>query len=158
MKHDELIKVDACEEGQKYAGKFATLQEAWDACERGDWMLWYAGKKTGEPCGDGRKKLVLACCEVARLALPYTEDARVLACIETAEKWAQGKASIEEVQKARSAAAYAAAYAAYAAYAAAYAAYAADAAAYAAYDDAARKKTLKAAADIVRKHYPIIPK
>jgi len=58
-------------------------------------------------------------------------------------------------------AAYAAAYAADAAYAAADAAYAAaDTAAYAAADAAdaaAKRKTLKQCADIVRKHYPKVP-
>ena len=57
-------------------------------------------------------------------------------------------------------AANAAAYAAYAANAAAYAAYAANAvdAAYAANAvDAARSKTLRDCADIVRKHYPVVP-
>ena len=152
-------------------------------------MLWLLGKLSGPPEGDGRKKLVLACCECARLAPaiknPEWEAAR-LACLDTAERWAKGEATIEELRKTRkdadtyAAAAYtataaaataaSAAYAAYAAdayaataaataaYAAAYAAdaYAADAYAAAAYA-AARKQTLKQCADIVRKHYPPVP-
>jgi hypothetical protein len=69
--------------------------------------------------------------------LPHTKDQRVLACIETAERWAKGKATIAELREARVAAADAA-----------------DAAAYA----AARTRTLKACAGIVRKHYPKPPK
>ena len=113
-------------------------------------MLWYAGKLSGPPESEGRKRIVLATCECARLALPifekrHPDDKRVRVCLETAEKWARGEdgVTIEDVRKAR----YAAAYAAYAADAAA------DAAAY-----AARKDTLLKCAVIVRKWYPRLPR
>jgi hypothetical protein len=154
-----LKKLNACSEAIEFGSKFPTLQAAWDKCKRGDWMLWYAGKKSGEPESAKRKKLVLAACACARLALPYTKDPCVLACIETAEKWAGGKATIGELWLARNAvyAADAAAYAVYAADAATYAADAAYAAAANAYADA-RRKLLKQCADIMRKHYPKVPR
>ena len=34
-----LLKLDACPEAIKWVGD-KTLQEAWDTCKRGDWMLW----------------------------------------------------------------------------------------------------------------------
>jgi hypothetical protein len=171
----QLTALNACRDGLAFAHKFDSLQEVWDTCERGEWLLWLLGKKATEA---DRKNLVLIACECARLALPYTKDPRVLACIETVEKWTRGDATIEQVREARRAAyadagtaaaasaadaAYAAASAAdaaaYAVDAAAYAsaaAYAADAAAYAAYA-AARKKTQKQIAAIVRKYYPQAP-
>jgi hypothetical protein len=170
MKHKLLEDLKACDPAVAFASNYSTLQDAWNACECGDWMLWFASRRNVK-----RETLVLAACECARLALPHTKDPRVLACIETTERWCRGEATILQVREARAYAyAYAAAYAAYAADAAdADAAAAADAAADAAYADAAaadaaaayaayaadaaRTKTLKLCADIVRKHFPTLP-
>jgi hypothetical protein len=178
----KLTELNACESAVRFAATHETAQAGWDACERGDWMLWLLGKQSGEPKSAARKPLVLIACECARLALPHTKDPRVLACIETTEKWARGEATIEDVRTARRAA-YAAAEAAiedvrtvrFAAYAAAEAAVsaaeaavsaavsaaeAAVSAAYAAVSAAsadARAKTHKQCADIVRKYVPTAP-
>jgi hypothetical protein len=61
---------------------YADLQSAWCACELGDWMIWYAGKRSGAQGSEGRNNLVLAACQCARLALPFwqkelPEDLRV---------------------------------------------------------------------------------
>ena len=175
MKHiEKLEKVGVCGSAIRWASKMKNGQSAWDNCERGDWMLWLIGKMSGKPESAKRKRVVLCACECARLALVHVPDGelRPLKVIEAAEAWARGKATIEEVRKARSVACAAdAAYATDVAYAAAYAAacaadvaYAAADAAYAAYaayaaDVAAdaRKKTLKKCADIVRRHYPKVP-
>jgi hypothetical protein len=162
-----IKELGACGEAVKNALDYKTSQELWDNCERGDWMLWLIGKLSGESESEKRKGLVLAACECARLMLKLVAkgETRPLKAIETAEKWAKGKATIQEVRAdaadaadaANTAyaanAANAAAYAAYAAYAAAYAAYAAYAAnaAYAAY---AWQSTLKQCAAIVREYYP----
>ena len=166
---------DACPEAVRWCKTQPSLAVAWKRCERGDWMLWFAGRLSGEPESDARRHLVLAACECARLTLPIFEaerprDDRPRRAIEMAERWARGgdgAPSLAEVRRAADAAyaaadaayaaayaAFAAAYAAYAAYAAAYAAVyaaAADAAAYAA--DAAERTC----ADIVRRHYPRAP-
>ena len=173
MKHiDKLNKLDACGEAVRFAGKFKSGQSAWDNSVRGDWMLWLVGKTSGKPMSVKRKKLVLCACECARLALKYVpkgED-RPLKCIETAESWARGEATIEEVRVARRAA-YVAAYvaASVAAYVAAYVASsvassvvssAYEAASYASSvvsSASARRDTLKDCADIVRNHYPKVP-
>ena len=129
MKHIEMLeKIGACHEGVEFAKGFKSMNAAWIACERGDWLLWYAGRV----CGDDRRQLVLAACACARLALkhvPEGED-RPLKAIETAEAWARGEGgvTIKDVRLAAAYAAdaaYAAAYAADAAYAAANADYAA---------------------------------
>ena len=126
MDVSKLIELRACQEALRWAKGQTDDASAWATCERGDWMLWLLGRIAGPPWSDSRKPLVLAACECARLALPYTKNPRVLACIETAEAWTREGATIEQVQIARNAAA-AAADAAYAADAYAVAdAYAAD--------------------------------
>ena len=131
---DYLRSLGACTEAREWAAGYSTLAEAWTACERADWLLWYAGRH-----GDvDRRLLVRAACACARTALPHVppgEDRPRLA-IELAEAWCNGRATIVEVR--------AAAYAAYAAYAAADAA---DAAADAA---CARKEALAKSAQIVK--------
>jgi hypothetical protein len=165
MKHIDLLQsLDACGEAITYAKTRRTLKTAWTNCERGDWLLWLAGR-----LGIDRKLLVRAACDCARLAMKYTTDPRPLRAIETAEAWCDGQATLEEVRDAARAAAYATAYAADAAYAAAraaayaaYAAAAARAAAYAAYaaypsdaaDADARKQTLTQCAELVRARIP----
>lgn len=146
-------------------------------------MLWLIGQFVGSSRAESRKKLVLAACECARLTLPYVKkgEERPLRTIETTEAWANGQAKLKDVKATVRAADNAhpsvaigaatnAAYAAYAinvaaaasssaaaagGYAAAYAGHAGgDAAAYA----AAREMALQKSADIVRKHYPEVPK
>jgi hypothetical protein len=156
-----LQKVNACQEGVKFAeGK--TLQQAWDACTRPDWMLWLYRKNNPDKIVCVRIAIFSARQSLKFFTKKYPKDNQPLKAIEAAEAWAENPT--EENRKAAYAAyaaaaadaadadayadayaaaaayayadAYAAAYAAYAAYAAdaAYAAaYAADAAAYAAY-------------------------
>ena len=153
-----LERVGACTDAREWlAGERrrrpaeggATLRDRWDACDRGDWLLWLAAR-----VGVDRRLVVRAAVACAREALPIYErarpgDTRVRTCLDVAEAWTRGEATIEQVREASRGAylaadaAYAYADAAYAAYAdaayayadAAYAAYAA--AAYAAYADAA---------------------
>ena len=145
----KLKRLKACQEAIDYAKGFETLQDAWNACERGDWMLWLVGKQSGKPGSKKRKLLVLTACKCARLSLKYVAkgENRPLKAIETAEGWARGENTLDEVMSAASAAnAASAASAAYASYAAAAASAAAT----------AKKDTLKKCANIVRKNYPKI--
>jgi hypothetical protein len=171
---DQLLALGACKEAYDWALTQPTAEVAWQTCERGDWMLWIAGKCSGSIDTPERKLVGLAACGCARLALPYTKEPRVLKCIEVTEAYCRGdlNVTLADVRKARQdayavayaadavayaavAAADAVAYAAVAAavaaaYAAAYAADAADAA-------DARKETLKKCADIVRQFIPNPP-
>ncbi len=167
MTYTEYLKsLGACQNAIM-AAEGKTAQEVWEICERGEWMLWLAGKLAGVPGCDRRRKLVFATVECARLVWLYVREqdkCTVQTCYETAERWARGEngVTLENVRIAADAAAYAAAYAADAAACAAArtAAYAADAAACAAARTAACTAadiTLKQCADIVRKHYPISP-
>ena len=90
--------VESCEWAKSY-GK--DCQRAWQECEHGDWMLWLAGYFSGLPESDGRKKLVLCACECARLALSVVADSRVVACIETAERWARDEATMAQLRRAK---------------------------------------------------------
>ena len=154
----KLKKLEACQEAIDYAKGFETLQDAWDACERGDWMLWFIGKQAGKPGSEKRKLLVLTACKCARLSLKYVAkgEKRPLKAIETAEGWARGENTLDEVMRATDSAdvAYAAfdaaADAAYSAADAAYAAAHAAASAYSAADAAyaAAHAAAGAAADV----------
>lgn len=133
-RHPALERLDPCAGGLTFARKYATMQEVWDKCERGDWMLWLAGRLAGEP--GSRRPLVLAACECARLSLPifearYPGDKRPRRAIETAEAWARGEPGVT-IERVRSAA-HAATNAAVATYAASAAADAAANAALAVY-------------------------
>ena len=123
----QLRALHACSDARTWVGH-KSLRCAYRTCERGDWMLWLAGR-----VGVDRNVLVLAACACARLALVHMPagEGRPLAAIETAERWARGDASVslEDVRQAS--------YAAYAAYAA---------------NAAARSDTLRNCADIVRRH------
>jgi len=168
----ELSAKHACVEAVRFAEGYESFKAAWDACPRGDWLLWWISKTIAAKQGPERRRLVRVACQCARLALLYVQasETRPLRAIETAERWANGDESVTlaEVRAAYDAAADAAAAAAsaasYAAYvAAAYAAYAAAAAAaaaaYAAYAAAAaaRSQMLARCAEIVRAEYPDPP-
>ena len=159
---EPIADMEACDEAVDWCEQFDSLDEAWQACERGDWMLWLLGMLSGPPGSGSRKKLVLVVCQCARLALPYVKkgEMRPLKAIETAEAWARGDEGItlQDVRDAAAraaSAASAAARVAYATYAADAAARASDAAARA--SDAAYVDTLRECADIVREYYPVAP-
>jgi hypothetical protein len=161
----ELVELYACREAKAWVGD-KTQSEAWATCQRGDWMLWLAGKKNFD-----RKLLVQAACDCAELADQYLNDATrepARNALAVARAWCRDEATIEEVQQtvraadaavAAGAAAGATVNAARAVNAAAWAAHAADAAAYAATYTAvaagaaadAQQQTLAQCADIVRK-------
>lgn len=155
-----LDRINACSEAITWAdGK--SLRRVWKTCGRGDWMLWLCGRMSGKEGWPTRQAVVLVACLCAERALPlwekkYPKDKRPHVAIETARRWAQGKATITEVRSAADAA-FAAAASASADAAADAAAFAADAATAAAIaSDAAarsaRRASLKDSADLCRKH------
>lgn len=143
----------ACPSALKWLENYASLDGAWQVCERGDWMLWLLGKWSGLPESESRKKLVLLCCQCARLALPYVAKGnfRPFMAMGTAKAWAKGKNNIT-LQDVRIAAADAAGVdgAAIAARAAAHVAYAGDASVAAAAAAGAAADAAGAAAEMRR--------
>jgi hypothetical protein len=135
---DYLHKLSACKEAREWAAQYDTLDEAWSACPKGDWMLWLWGRYCGESFDDRRRPLVLATIECARLALPFFErkrpnDRRPREALDIAERWGRGGAVTQQEIEDAADDARDAAYAAYAAASAAASASAANASAYAAY-------------------------
>ena len=132
-----LITLNSCKDARDWAyGK--TAAEAWEQCERGDWLLWWAKKENAD-----LRQLTLAKARCAKLVIHLMKDERSIKAVEAAENFGLGLIDLEELNAyaadAYAAAAYAAAADAYAdaAYAAAAYADAAYAAADAAYADAA---------------------
>jgi hypothetical protein len=109
-----LIKLDTCCDAVKWA-KGKTLTDAWNECERADWMCWLLVKMANKP-GWPNNSIVMHCgVDCAETALHYTNDVRVNECLTIARKHADGKATDEELDAARAtsrAAAWAAAWAA----------------------------------------------
>ena len=137
-----LENLNACSEPIKWSKQFETSQDAWENCERGDWMLWLLGKIAGKPGSDSRRKLVLCSAKCARTAWEWMPpEGKKAVCL--AEKYGEGDKTITLKQLR-----IAACSAAEATYAAASAASAAASAIY------ARQKALKKCANIVREYYP----
>lgn len=134
MKHwsESLSKLNTCADAVAYCAGHPSIESAWSSCERGDWMLWYAGRISGDVGSSSRLKVVAAAVECAEIALPLS----VRTCIETTRAYINGVAT----------------YTAYAAACANASAACADAAL-----ESKRKETLKQCADIVRRHYTTPP-
>jgi hypothetical protein len=94
-----LKDLDACKHAIKWVGD-QTAQEAWETCERSDWMLWlldqieYGNEKT----------LRLMACEFVRSICHLLKDKRSKQAVIIAEKYAHGKATDKELQAAWNAA------------------------------------------------------
>ena len=114
MKTTDLKKLNPCESGYKFAKSKNSLLEAWNTCERGDWMLWFA-QKLDCPL----QLLTLAKATCAETVIHLMRDERSRNAIKVAIDFGNGIATREEL--------YAAASASAASYAAAANAYAADA-------------------------------
>ena len=155
--NQRLSRLHACAEAREWAKGYQDIAAAWAACPRADWMLWLAAKAIGKPGSDAHRRLVLAACACARHALPHVKagEARPLAAIEIAERWARREegVTIDHVRAAASDAAYAAS----ASDAASASASAASDAAYAAAWTRRRAEVLAELADLVRTYYPEPP-
>lgn len=130
---EQLVSLCACTDAIEFASQFDSLVEAWQACERGDWMLWLVGRMINcEPWSEGRKPLLacaLDCADtVKHLRGRYSDE--IGRAVEVLRQWIRGEVSTEMAQQVRRdlykfwgmAACAAYAYAADAAGAAAYAA------------------------------------
>ena len=155
MNHSKLDELNACREAVEWYESFDTLQEAWDKCERGDWMLWYLGRTCGPPDTADHRTMTACKAACARLVLhiyeaKYPNDVRPRNAIEAAEEYSRGEITAYSAYSDADAysAAAAAAYSAYSAYSAA--AYSADA------YSAARFAMLKQCAEEIRKIVPTI--
>ena len=60
----KLTEMGACEQAIDFATEFPSLEAAWLACERGDWMLWYVSKLEGPSTSESFKKCDIACAAI----------------------------------------------------------------------------------------------
>ena len=109
---EKLNELKACQDALDWCSG-QEPQQAWDTCERADWMLWLCGKLSGESETPERRKLVLCACKIAHTTIHLVQDRelRPLKAIEMAEAWARQENGVT-LQNVRDAA--------YAAYTAAY--------------------------------------
>jgi len=139
----KLRAMGACNEAVEWARTQPSYDVAWASCERGDWMLWLAGRRIGSPGSLAHRAVVRAAAQCARLSLAIYErrcpgDDRPRVAICAVQRWARTGSERDRSAAYAAAAASDAAYAsnaaaAYAAAAASDAAYAAAAASDAAY-------------------------
>ena len=151
MQTTKLKKLDACNDAREWVATQKNYKEAWQNCERGDWMLWLAKRLKVDD-----RKLTLAKFKCANQVRHLIKDQRSIAALDAAEKYGNGEISRDELNAAAAAAYAVAAYAAAdaAAYAATYTAYAnyATYTAYIIYDNAAKIKNQLETANICRKY------
>src|SRR6516162_3687052 len=86
-----------CEEAVAWAEGFTSNTNAWQECDRGDWMLWLLGHVSGRPYSSKRKQLVLCACECVALSFKYSKDKRVTKCLEISKLWVEGKVTEQEL-------------------------------------------------------------
>ena len=124
----QLVKLGACEPAVVWARDYPSLEAAWAACERGDWMMWIAGRLSGKPGSAKRRKFLLA----LRNCLGLTAKPH-----EPIERWYLSSSANASVWDAASCASVSM-----------------GAAAFSTHDWTA---AIKRCADIARKHYPTPP-
>jgi len=90
----------ACKESISWIqqNNIQSLEEAWNDCERGDWLFWMATK-----LGIDERKLVLCAALCAHTVVQHIEDARSRDAVRVAFLWGRGKATDEELSSAREA-------------------------------------------------------
>lgn len=85
----ELKDMNACTEAIKWVRENNyDMEAAWQNCNRGDWLLWYADKK-----GVDIKKLTLAKVKCVNMVRHLINDPCGIRALDTAELFANGKAS-----------------------------------------------------------------
>ena len=107
MQIAELIEEHApCAGGVKWLKKHGikTVAEAYDRCERSDWLIWLLVEVHGI---DRRQRVTLSCQIVRTIWHLLSEDDK--SCIMTCEKWLAGEATDKELLAASAAATAAAA-------------------------------------------------
>jgi len=106
----EIEKYSPCEEGLAFRKQYSSFKEAWNNCQRGDWMLWIAKKSN-----INLLKLTTAKALCANTVRHLMKDERSIKAIDVALAFGNGTATRLELDDAATDAAYAAAAAAAAA-------------------------------------------
>ena len=103
-----LNEIGACDEARTWAKDCKDLREAWETCQRADWMLWAMGRISVR---DDRKMRLFACACVRKTPLAdgctvwdLLTDVRSRDAVEVAERYAIGEATGAELDAAEDAA------------------------------------------------------
>jgi hypothetical protein len=165
----QLELLGACSPAVEFAARFSSLDEAWQVCEQGHWMLWLIGATINcGPWTEGRKPFLacaLDCADIVKHLRSPAQAPDISAAVVVLKAWTAGCATVEEAEAARfrlynayHCDAHDFPLAASAAYAASHAAAAINATSAASAcpkaNDAVHQKQC---ADIIRQHYPTPP-
>jgi hypothetical protein len=96
MEHDLLKQLDACEESILFAKDYENLIDAWNNCQKGDWMLWFATKIFIDD-----KKMLLARALCANTVRHFMKYEKMMLALDTAIGYANDKFTFEEFDNAR---------------------------------------------------------
>jgi hypothetical protein len=96
--YEYLRSVGACDEALTWASGQPDIPTAWKNCRRYDWMMWLLEKRG---YNDARILRLIACdcAETVLHLVPPGEDRPHIA-IETARRYAEGRATAKELQAA----------------------------------------------------------
>ena len=103
---DALVRLCACDDAVEWASEQPSAEVAWQACQRGDWLLWIARRVASH--GDAEHRAVVrAACACARTTLHRVQagDGLPRRAIETADMWTRGAVSLVNARAAADAAA-----------------------------------------------------
>ena len=94
----QLVAIGACREALRWVNNrgITTLQEAWEQCQRADWLVWLAAR-VGVP----ETTLVLLLTLLARPVVPQILPGhkRLLECLALAEAWARGEVPSDKLRE-----------------------------------------------------------
>ena len=99
----------ACADGREWALTQPTMADVWDNCPRSDWLLWIADKIGNRPDDRTLRLFAVWCARNTplgdgRVTGDLLTDPRSIAALEVAERYANGRASREELAAAGDAA------------------------------------------------------
>ena len=102
-----LKKNDACRGSIEWVeeNNISTLEDAWNTCNRGDWLLWMADK-----LGIDKHKMTICGALCAHTVVEHMENPRSRNAVRVAFLFGRGKATFQELKEARTAARTAAAW------------------------------------------------
>jgi len=102
-------ETNACDEGAAFAPAFKTMSAVWSACPRVDWMIWILNAIEAKHDEKAERLFAVWCARNTpmadgRVTSDLLTDPRSLAALVVAERFANGKATEEELAAARAAA------------------------------------------------------
>jgi hypothetical protein len=97
--HLEWLQANkACKESIKWIkqNNIQSLEDAWNICKQGDWLLWMATKLKVD-----KRKLVLCAALCAHTVVQYMKDPRSRNAVRIAFLWGRGKATDKQLEAAK---------------------------------------------------------